>query len=210
MTIASRVKFKRDELGLTQSELAEKVGTSQQAIDQLENGKTRRPRYLPELASALGVTVDWLLSGVGDGNVTFIAPYKPSREYPLISKVQAGEWDEAVEAYTLKDIDHWFESDAHIQGQGFWLLVEGESMTSPSGLSIPEGTLVLFDTGREAINGSLVVAKLTDSNEATFKKLIIDGGMRYLKGLNPAWPMREINGNCRIIGVAVETKLRLV
>ncbi|HFG1053020.1 TPA: LexA family transcriptional repressor, partial [Klebsiella pneumoniae] len=43
-----------------------------------------------------------------------------------------------------------------------------------------------------------------------FKKLIIDGGQKYLKGLNPQWPMVPINGNCRIIGVAVETKLRLV
>lgn len=83
-------------------------------------------------------------------------------------------------------------------------------MTAPVGLSIPEGTFVLFDTGREAINGSLVIAKLSDSNEATFKKLIIDGGNKYLKGLNPAWPLVQINGNCKIIGVAIETKLRLV
>ncbi|MCV5626716.1 peptidase S24, partial [Escherichia coli] len=27
---------------------------------------------------------------------------------------------------------------------------------------------------------------------------------------NPAWPLVPINGNCKIIGVAIETKLRLV
>jgi len=53
------------------------------------------------------------------------------------------------------------------------------------------------------------VAKLSDSNEATFKRLVIDGAQKYLKGLNPAWPLVSINGNCKIIGVAVETKLRL-
>jgi SOS-response transcriptional repressor LexA len=42
-------------------------------------------------------------------------------------------------------------------------------MTAPVGLSIPEGTYVLFDTGREPVNGSLVIAKLSESNEATFK-----------------------------------------
>lgn len=83
-------------------------------------------------------------------------------------------------------------------------------MTAPMGLSIPEGTYVLFDTGKEATNGKLVVAKLTDYNEATFKKFVIDSGQKYLKGLNPSWPMVPINGNCRIIGVAVETKLRLL
>lgn len=68
--------------------------------------------------------------------------------------------------------------------------------------------LVLFDTGKEAVNGSPVVAKLTDANEATFKKLIIDGGNKYLKGLNPAYPLIPIDGNCKIIGVAVQMMMK--
>ncbi|PRD13116.1 LexA family protein [Pantoea coffeiphila] len=213
MTIAARVLAKRNELGLTQTELAERAGTTQQAIVQLESGKTKRPRYLPELAKALCCEIEWLLDGkdvVTGDNVSGFRPYSPGRKYPVLSKVQAGAWGEAIEAYTVKDIDLWLESDAHVQGESFWLEVDGDSMTAPMGLSIPEGTFVLFDTGREAVNGSLVVAKLIDDNEATFKKLVIDGSQKYLKGLNPQWPMVPINGNCRIIGVAIETKLRLV
>lgn len=139
-----------------------------------------------------------------------VGPYKQGKEYPLISWVQAGAWAEAIEPYSVDEIDEWFESDTKVFGKAFWLRVEGDSMTAPTGLSIPEGTLVLIDTGREAINGSLVIAKMVDANEATFKKLIIDGGQKYLKGLNPAWPLKEINGNCKIIGVAVQTMMRLV
>lgn len=213
MTIAARVLSKRTELGLTQSELAEKAGTTQQAIVQLESGKTKRPRYLPELAKALNCDIQWLLDGTGatlDSNVSNPRDYKPTARYPVLSKVQAGAWDEACEPYTIKDVDMWLESDAHTQGEAFWLQVEGDSMTAPIGLSIPAGTYVLFDTGREAVNGSLVVAKLTDDNEATFKKLIIDGSQKYLKGLNPQWPMVPVNGNCKVLGVAIETKMRLV
>ena len=213
MTIAARVLSKRTELGLTQTELAEKAGTTQQAIVQLESGKTKRPRYLPELAKALNCGIQWLLDGTGatlDSNVSNPRDYKPTARYPVLSKVQAGAWDEACEPYTIKDVDMWLESDAHTQGEAFWLQVEGDSMTAPIGLSIPAGTFVLFDTGREAINGSLVVAKLTDDNEATFKKLIIDGSQKYLKGLNPQWPMIPVNGNCKVLGVAIETKMRLV
>lgn len=83
-------------------------------------------------------------------------------------------------------------------------------MTSPVGQSIPEGHLVLVDTGREAKNGSLVIAKMTDANEATFKKLVIDGGQKYLKGLNPSWPMMPIDGNCKIIGVVIEARVKFI
>lgn len=63
MGIAERVKLRRIELGLTQAELAMRAKTSQQSIQQLEDGKTKRPRYLPELATALICDVSWLLTG---------------------------------------------------------------------------------------------------------------------------------------------------
>jgi transcriptional regulator with XRE-family HTH domain len=56
----------REEKGWSQSELAALLpGVSQQSIDQLERGHTRRPRFLPELAQALGTHVQWLLTGEG-------------------------------------------------------------------------------------------------------------------------------------------------
>ena len=205
--IAGRIKRLREDKGLSQKALAELCGwASQSRIGNYESG-TRSVSVddATVIAKALGVAPPELLFGDD-----YKGPYKPGDKYPVISKVQAGAWCEAVEPYTLKDIDLWLESDAHIQGEAFWLQVDGDSMTAPAGLSIPEGTFVLFDTGREAINGSLVIAKLSDSNEATFKKLVIDGAQKYLKGLNPQWPLVAVNGNCRIIGVAVETKLRLI
>lgn len=203
--------------GVTQEQLAEHLGITKGAVSHWLNA--RREPSLGEIARILeflgkrnfsvgagGLIIDETLKG----DVEYVGPYKAGKKYPVISSVKAGSWGEAVEAYTLKDIDQWLESDAHIQGDAFWLEVEGDSMTAPVGLSVPEGTYVLFDTGRDPVNGSLVIAKLSDTNEATFKKLIIDGGQKYLKGLNPQWPLVPINGNCRIIGVGVETKLRLI
>ena len=131
--------------------------------------------------------------------------------YPVISRVQAGAWTECVTPYEPGAEPHEEASDYRAQGKAFWLEVKGDSMTAPPGStpSIPEGTLVLFDTGIDAVPGKLVAALLSDSNEATFKKLIEDGGQRFLKALNPAYPLIPINGNCRILGVAVEAKTRL-
>ncbi len=210
-------KYQREE-GLNKAQFAEKCGTSASTLSQITGENSVRnlgDNLARKIEASLGLKAGWLDSiqdeyvAAGD-NVSYVGPHVPGRKYPLLSLVSAGAWTEATEAYSLKDIDEWYESDAKVEGDAFWLRVEGDSMTAPIGLSIPEDTLVLFDTGREPRNGSLVIAKLTDTNEVTFKKLIVDGGLRYLRGLNPAWPLMPINGNCKIIGVAIETKMRLI
>lgn len=204
--IPARIKRIREEKGLSQKALADLCGWgSQSRIGNYEAG-TRSVSVddAEVIAKALGIPTPELLFGD-----SFAGMYSPGEKYPLISWVSAGAWSEATEPYTLKDIDEWYESDAHVEGTAFWLRVQGDSMTSPAGISIPEGMMVLFDTGKEPHNGSLVIAKLTDANEATFKKLIIDGGQKFLKGLNPAYPLIHINGNCKIIGVAIQTMMRL-
>ena len=207
---------KKKSLGITQQDIADGLDITQSAVGHYLNG-----RNALNVSSAL-MFAKFLEVQVGDfsphlakeleamhaaaQNVHFLGGYEKSPKYPLISWVSAGSWSEACEPYTLKDIDEWYESNAHIEGNAFWLRVQGDSMTSPAGLSIPEGMLILVDTGKEPKNGSLVIAKLTDANEATFKKLVIDGGQKFLKPLNPQYPLMSINGNCKVLGVVVEAK----
>lgn len=62
MSLGDRIREMREDQGLNQSELAERVGTSQSTISQLEKGK-RNPSYrtLQSVADALGVSVSYLL-----------------------------------------------------------------------------------------------------------------------------------------------------
>lgn len=195
------------------TEIANKLGVTTKAVSKWFNAESLpRQELMNKLAKLLSVDIVWLQHGqenVNNANVSNPRPYRPAPKYPVISFVQAGNWTEACEPYTLSEIDEWYESEVSVQGSAFWLKVEGDSMTAPTGVSIPEGSLVLVDTGREPINGSLVIAKLTDTNEATFKKLVLDGA-KYLKALNPAYPVITINGNCKIIGVVVQMMMRFV
>ncbi len=177
-------------------------------------GKSGKKRIADDMVEIIERSFDlprgWMDGLVAQDVQNIRVTKQPSRMkgYPLISWVQAGAWSEALEPYSLNDIDEWPESSAHVMGPAFWLKVQGDSMTSPVGLSIPEGMMIFVDTGREAENGDLVVAKL-EGSEATFKKLIIDAGQKYLKPLNPIYPMIPINGNCRIIGVVIEARIML-
>ena len=58
----ARIRIMRKSLGLTQAELAKKIGTTPEAITNYERGKREAPfKNLIGLSQALNVTTDWLL-----------------------------------------------------------------------------------------------------------------------------------------------------
>jgi transcriptional regulator with XRE-family HTH domain len=65
-TLAARLRKRRKDIGWTQIQLAEEVGTSQAVIQKIENGKSLRPRILEDLATALDVLPSWLMFGVDE------------------------------------------------------------------------------------------------------------------------------------------------
>ena len=68
-TLGERVRRLRQSRGLTQSALGKLVGMSQQTVHTIEQGDSQRPRRLPELAQALGTSVDYLAYGTGPRDV---------------------------------------------------------------------------------------------------------------------------------------------
>ena len=62
-TIGTRARQRRRDLGLSQSEVARRIGVKPQSIQQLEAGKIAKPRYILDLASVLQVSPDWLSHG---------------------------------------------------------------------------------------------------------------------------------------------------
>lgn len=61
--IAEFLVRKRKEFGLTQTEVAERLGVSFQAVSKWENGTLPNIEMLAELAGLLHVTVDEIISG---------------------------------------------------------------------------------------------------------------------------------------------------
>ncbi|WP_083951155.1 helix-turn-helix domain-containing protein [Sphingobium abikonense] len=58
--LADRLREAMAARNMDQSELADAAGCTQGAISQILVGKTQRSRFLPEIAGALGVELDWL------------------------------------------------------------------------------------------------------------------------------------------------------
>lgn len=65
--IGLRIKEAREELGLSQEDLADILGIAFQSIQQWESGKTTpRQTRMRKLAAALGKTPSWIQFGVGN------------------------------------------------------------------------------------------------------------------------------------------------
>lgn len=69
-----------------------------------------------------------------------------------------------------------------------------------------EGGTIIVDPELEARSGDFVIVRLDDAQEATFKRLVGDGGSRFLKPLNGRYPIIPINGNATVVGVVMEQR----
>lgn len=121
--------------------------------------------------------------------------------HPLISWVQAGNWYEVSESFVPAYGAELLPCPVRCSPESFVLRVRGSSMEP----KFHEGDLIFVDPNVAADHGKYVVVRLDESNEATFKQLIIEDGKQYLKALNPDWPNRiiEVDEEATICGVIV-------
>jgi transcriptional regulator with XRE-family HTH domain len=72
-----RAKSCREQLGLTQTQVARASGMSQSNVDSIEHGKVGRTGRILELAAALSTTPEWLFHEKGP---QFIHPPNPREQ----------------------------------------------------------------------------------------------------------------------------------
>ncbi|MCE4056251.1 LexA family protein [Pseudomonas sp. Au-Pse12] len=200
---------------VTQEKLAERLGMSQGGIGHWLS-KRRQPkiedmnRVLEEIGMgflevALVVREKPMLGDDGEPLVdepSLQHKYNPYFRYPVSDWRIAGEVRENGQSAYVPE--RYELSDYQAQGAAFWLLVVGDAMIAPSGLSISQGMLILVDPAVAAEPGKLLVVQCPGNDEAIFRKLVQEGGQRYLVPLNPTYPKMLYSDECRVIGVVVQ------
>jgi SOS-response transcriptional repressor LexA len=109
--------------------------------------------------------------------------------------------------------DEWAETTVPIHQHTYALRVRGDSMTNPNGdPTFPDGCIIVVEPDAidtpDKLVGSLVIVRRHGDDEATFKKLVRDGGKFLLRPLNPQYPMLELEEGDTLCGVVREKVMR--
>lgn len=210
-TLGTRLRARREAVGLTQEKLAKQCGVSRAAVAQWEAGVTRPGLdNLVRAAKALDVWLSWLTAGdqsLPDGPSPF--PSAASRrQIPVIDYVRAGLWDAVADPYAPGGGMDDIATDLDLSPKAFALVVRGESMDP----EFRDGDKIIIDPEVVPQPGDFVVAKLDREDEATFKKYRPRGADKdgapiiELVPINPDWPTLMINAEQpgRIVGTLIE------
>lgn len=152
MDLGKKIRAHRDELGLTQAELADKLGLTYSSVSQWESGRaTPRTPILRQLADLFNTTVADLMGE----DATEAAISGTSRMVPLLGFAHMGE---PCDEGNLADEVEVPASIADAHPRGFMVHAQGGCMDN----RFPHDALLLVDPDMEPVNGQPVLAETSD------------------------------------------------
>lgn len=152
MDLGKKIRAHRDELGLTQAELADKLGLTYSSVSQWESGRaTPRTPILRQLAELFDTTVADLMGE----DATEAAISGTSRMVPLLGFAHMGE---PCDEGNLADEVEVPASIADAHPRGFMVHAQGGCMDN----RFPHDALLLVDPDMEPVNGQPVLAETAD------------------------------------------------
>lgn len=200
---AARLRSIRQDVGMTQDELAQAIGTSKSVISGYETARNDPSQsMLVKLAKSLGVSIDYL-TGIRQEVQGFeIVDLSPYASIPVLGSIPAGVPIEAIEDI----VDHidiplkWVKSDDDY----FALKVRGDSMY-PLFL---DGDTVIIRRQTTAETGD-ICACYVNGFDATLKRVkISEAGAITLQPENTNYPPMTYThpGEVTIAGKVVEVR----
>ena len=204
MTVYEKIRQLREEQGLSQQDLADKMGyKSRSAINKIELGlRDISHSKVIAFAEALGVSPAYLFGWSDDKQ----GEPKKGVKIPVLGTVPAGIPLEAIEE--ILDYEEIPTKMAQ-QGEFFALQVKGASMEP----KISEGDVVIIKKQEDVDNGDIAIV-MVNGYDATVKKIKkFDGGINLIP-LNPDFDVMTYSNKeiidlpVRILGKVVELRAK--
>lgn len=188
------IKTRREQLELTQQQVADYVGVSKSAVSRWESGDVANMGIdkLSRLSEVLSVSP---LDIINETELTFkIIPNKNNTTpIPLLGSIAAGQ-----PALAEQNIEDYFNLDKKIKAD-FCLRIKGDSMIN---VNILDGDIVFIKKQEDLEDGQIGAVLVDDS--ATLKRFYRNNGSVILQSENPEYkPLVISTGEIRILGKMV-------
>ena len=200
MTTGEKIRYRRQQLGMSVRELAKELNVSHGALSKWENNQTKgiSDQHFAALAEALDCNVLWLLDLDDAITIDGVLEELPqTRLIPIIGEIACGDPVLAVENY-----DGQAGVPEHSPAD-FALRCKGDSMINAR---IFPGDLVLIRQQSDVDNGE--IAAVLIEGEATLKRVYKYENRIELRAENPLYPTIHVEGpeleQFRILGKAVQ------
>nr|DAF64668.1 MAG TPA: Repressor protein CI [Podoviridae sp. ct90d35] len=197
MTVGEKIKKLRKSLGLTQTELGQRVGVQKNAVSKWECGRVEDipTSTIKQLASLFGVPASYLIDDDSTPIPTGFSPMPETELVPRIGRIACGDPITAEE--NVEDQDEVLKS----WHADFTLVCCGDSMVP----KIEDGDVVAIRSQPTVENGEIAAVRIGD--EATLKRVFLHPDYIELRPLNPEYDSiirrREEMSDIRIEGLAV-------
>lgn len=193
LQLYKNIKNRRKELGMTQSELAKKLGyTDKSMISKIENGSIDLPQSkIIAFANALDISpsdlMGWedepiLPSGAVPADISAFV------QLPILGCVRCGEpmyAESNIEGYQLTASEDIFDGYEY-----FYLRAKGDSMINAG---ISEGDLLLIRKQSDVESGDIAIINIDGDNE-TLKRVIKKDGAIILQPENSSYETKIFMG----------------
>lgn len=205
------IRRKREELGLSQAQLGNRVGISQPAIKKIESGDSRHSKFLPKIAQVLSIPLadlDASLSGVAvppAAEPTGAARIIGARDFPVHASAEGGP-GQIIVSHEAVDFMARPAPLIHVR-DSYGLLITGTSMEP----EYRQGDTALVNPHLPVIPGEVYIfyAEKAGEARATIKVLRRATAEKWLvsqhnppdgMGKDFALPRREWQWAHRVIG----------
>lgn len=197
MTLATRLRERRIAAGYeTQAALAKACKLYPQIIQRLESGDISSTIHLSTIATNLGTTTDYLLTGrvseVKHTNMPSICAI------PLLASEDVPLWM----AGTLRLNNHRMVPAIKASSRAYALQVKDDSMVG-TGPSFQRGDILVIEPERDHNETDYVIACSKNTGDVYFRQVVKVAGIMNLQPLNPAYPRELLDKNYMICGVLV-------
>lgn len=183
MNTAEILKSLREQHGLSQQEVADKLGIDRTTYVKYESGSSKPVRKLSELAALFGVTTDYLLGNDVDPNKlsNYLGPVVENKKIPIIGSVKCGPNGLAYEY-----LEGYVFVDDSLTGDVTAFVCKGDSMKD---IGISDGDIAIVRRQCTIENGELAVV-IINGEEGTLKRVRYHDNVMILEAANPVYPPR--------------------